>query len=459
MRKKMKRYMIVSMLLVLAGQQEIHAQQAMTWAPSIAVAQQVAARQQQLVLVHFWAPTCGPCVRMEQTVFADPQVIESVNRKYVPVKINVNEHPRVATQYGIQQMPMDVVLTPSGQVIFRGPSPQTSQGFIGHYQKLAASHQAGNSTLAQAHPQVSGFAPTSAVATNEPTSRYSQPVGGYAPQAASPAIQTSQFSPETPSPQHNWQNQPAANAWAGNAASQSANGYVSPAAAPSNVALGNGGVAGPATSPHVNPPQYGLPQQPPAGRSPYGGAPAFAGAPAVPPPTGQPNVPLTHHQRDFSQDQVADTRYYSANGVAPPINQAPAGNPPNGMDGYCPVTLQEQSRWQLGDVRWGAIHRGRTYLFSGPGEQQRFMNNPDFYAPMLSGHDPVQYIESGHLVSGTREHGVFYRQQVYLFSSEKTLDRFWKAPEQYHAAAYQAMRQADAAELANQPSNRSTTQR
>ena len=99
MRKKMKRYMIVSMLLVLAGQQEIHAQQAMTWAPSIAVAQQVAARQQQLVLVHFWAPTCGPCVRMEQTVFADPQVIESVNRKYVPVKINVNEHPRVCLLY------------------------------------------------------------------------------------------------------------------------------------------------------------------------------------------------------------------------------------------------------------------------------------------------------------------------------------------------------------------------
>jgi YHS domain-containing protein len=74
-------------------------------------------------------------------------------------------------------------------------------------------------------------------------------------------------------------------------------------------------------------------------------------------------------------------------------------------------------------------------------EQQRFMANPDFYAPMLSGHDSVVYIEQGRLVPGTREHGVFYRQQVYLFSSEESLQRFWQGPERFHAAAFQAMRQ------------------
>ena len=60
------------------------------------------------------------------------------------------------------------------------------------------------------------------------------------------------------------------------------------------------------------------------------------------------------------------------------------GNVPAlGLDGYCPVTLADQKKWQVGDRRYGVIHRGRTYLFAGPVEQQKFLANPDHYC---SGH-------------------------------------------------------------------------
>jgi protein disulfide-isomerase len=101
------------------------------------------------------------------------------------------------------------------------------------------------------------------------------------------------------------------------------------------------------------------------------------------------------------------------------------------LDGYCVVTLVEQEKWVRGDSQWGAIHRGHTYLFTGPEEQKRFLANFAKYAPALSGYDAVKYAESGQLVEGKRAHGVFYRGQIFLFADEPALQKFWANPEQF----------------------------
>ena len=88
----------------------------------------------------------------------------------------------------------------------------------------------------------------------------------------------------------------------------------------------------------------------------------------------------------------------------------------------------------------GAIHRGRTYLFAGPEEQRRFFTDPDRYAPVVSGNDVVLATEQGQAVPGTREHGVFYENRVYLFSSEASLDRFARNPGAYASQALEALR-------------------
>ena len=78
---------------------------------------------------------------------------------------------------------------------------------------------------------------------------------------------------------------------------------------------------------------------------------------------------------------------------APPaytgVVQLPDGSPPLGLDGNCPVQLSEHKKWVRGNPSFGAVHRGRTYLFVSAEDQQKFLANPDHYSPVVSGNDPV----------------------------------------------------------------------
>jgi protein disulfide-isomerase len=112
------------------------------------------------------------------------------------------------------------------------------------------------------------------------------------------------------------------------------------------------------------------------------------------------------------------------------------------LDGYCPVQLVENDRWQKGNKAWGMIHRGRLYLFAGPEEQRRFQADPDRYAPVSSGNDVVLALELGRTVPGFREHCAKFDGHVYLFASEATLKKFESNPPFYAERAWQAIRPA-----------------
>jgi YHS domain-containing protein len=131
--------------------------------------------------------------------------------------------------------------------------------------------------------------------------------------------------------------------------------------------------------------------------------------------------------------------------TAPPQQAAPAG-PKFALDGYCVVSLVEQlhlpvnqQQWRKGDPRWGAEHRGKLYLFAGPVEQQKFLTNPDYYTPVLSGFDPVLFVEQGHLVEGRREHGFTHEGRIYMFTSEQNLQTFWNSRDMFISRVQQAM--------------------
>jgi thiol-disulfide isomerase/thioredoxin len=127
-----------------------------------------------------------------------------------------------------------------------------------------------------------------------------------------------------------------------------------------------------------------------------------------------------------------------------PASQAP----PVALDGFCPVTLMEvmasnpgdRAAWKKGDKRFGAIHRGRTFLFASVEQQEKFLANPDGFAPVLSGCDPVVYAERGQLVDGKRSYGlVTPEKQIVLFADEDSLNRFKQSPGQYVSAVQQAI--------------------
>jgi len=126
------------------------------------------------------------------------------------------------------------------------------------------------------------------------------------------------------------------------------------------------------------------------------------------------------------------------------------------LDGFCPVTLLEtvsrdpgdRSAWKKGDRNFGAIHRGRTYLFVSADQQQKFLANPDAFAPLLAGNDPVIYAERGQLLEGRRAYGIVTPdKRIVLFADEGSRNRFEQSPAAYSNAVQQAMLRNDAANV------------
>jgi putative thioredoxin len=89
----------------------------------------IAASTKQPVLVDFWAPWCGPCKQLAPML---EKAVAASGGKVKLVKMNIDEHPQIAGQLGIQSIPA-VIAFEKGQPIdgFMGALPETQvRGFI-----------------------------------------------------------------------------------------------------------------------------------------------------------------------------------------------------------------------------------------------------------------------------------------------------------------------------------------
>jgi putative thioredoxin len=82
----------------------------------------LAASTRQPVLVDFWAPWCGPCKQLAPAL--EKAVADSGGRVAL-VKMNIDEHPQIAGQLGIQSIPA-VIAFDKGQPV---------DGFVGALQE------------------------------------------------------------------------------------------------------------------------------------------------------------------------------------------------------------------------------------------------------------------------------------------------------------------------------------
>jgi len=68
---------------------------------------------EQLTVVDFWAPWCGPCLAIGPTIEA---LAKEYDGKVKIGKINVDENPNVSINYGVTSIPC-ILFIKNGQVV------------------------------------------------------------------------------------------------------------------------------------------------------------------------------------------------------------------------------------------------------------------------------------------------------------------------------------------------------
>lgn len=339
--------------MVTAVAEVSSASEALQWQTDLETAQRKARESGRLVLLHFGGPWCPPCRNLEERVFNQPGFGRDLAARYVAIKVDPKQQPKLAEKYGVHAVPTDVITTARGQLVMKVESPDSAAAYSATLNRIADNVlPAPDSMAATAPPRDSDAA---VAASHGQLDRYAD-YYNRRKLAAPPRDPATSAAPDHSS-QPSMQNP-----------------------APATVAT--------------------------AGYA--------------------PNRPSGDHKGDLAGEQKA------ANNEGPP---PAAAQPPFALDRYCAVTLVEKRRWEVGDERWGAIHRGRTYLFVSQEAQKAFLANPDRYSPVYAGNDPVMRVDYQQDVPGKREHGAFYNNRIYLFTSEDTFQRFDRDPARYTADA------------------------
>jgi len=84
----------------------------------------VAARTGKPILLSLTATWCTQCAEMDEETYAEPRIAANINDGFVPVRVDVDRHPRVSERYNMGGFPSTVFLTPSGDVL-------TGAGYLG----------------------------------------------------------------------------------------------------------------------------------------------------------------------------------------------------------------------------------------------------------------------------------------------------------------------------------------
>lgn len=456
------------------------AAESIAWTNDFRAAQQQAGREGKLVLLHFYSDNCPPCRKLEQNVFPQAAVAAAVARNYVPVKVHVERVPDLARRYNIEAWPTDLIVTSAGLEVFRTISPQSVAQYQTMLDQVAfqvglgagrpnnaqspddRSTEGADVALtggAQWQPAQDAAAPSGEV--SNPYVHSGAPRPGIASQRPNHRPATTPPAPAQPSGQvamgHGPGQQPQDSVYAPQPSAYDPQSSVyAPAVQPPPARTAPQQPA-PQAQPPVEQtwqPQASAPRA--TSDSIYGGGSIYdLGAQQQP----RPSVDAQNRVPTAAPPAVSQTQTVAPEGYVPPQQPAPQVQPNRrasarseqrfvdarqaprvALDGFCPVTILEAKRWQRGNVRFGAVHRNRTYLFANDEAQKKFLSDPDRYAPFLYGCDPVIFAETNQLIDGNHNIGIITtRDKMIFFTSEESLQRFKRAPRAYSLRASEAM--------------------
>jgi YHS domain-containing protein len=383
--------------------------QGVPWVSNLESAKQAAAASNRLVLIHFSAHWCYWCKPLEKNVFAQPEVARAIETHYVPVLLDYDKHRQIARQYNIGSIPWDVVITPDGSWVKDFRSPQSPTEYVACVNEIAGREMAKRNVRYAQEQMLAQPQPPAQPVQAGPSDMYARPQEQNQQRPVDDRY-AEYFKNRQPETRVDPVSPPLA------AMGVPPSGMASPPAQPSPPATSMPGYGSYQPSPG-----YDLAAAPQAAPG-FGGNPAPAQAPVFNAPSMPGFTPPAQSPPQFEMQQS-------------PAPAASLGQPTFALDSHCPVHLVEQNSWTAGDRRWGARHRGKTYLFVSEGCQKKFLANPDRYAPALAGNDPVALVDRGQTVAGRREYGCYFgvepNRRVVLFADEASYQTFSRNPQRY----------------------------
>ena len=501
--------LLFALILVLIPGSHLKAQE-INWESKLEVATAKAAAQetQKFVLLHFTADWCRPCQQLDTFVFRNAMVQAAIRDNVVPLKIDVDAEPGLAKEYGVTSVPHDVVTTADGRILMSRKSPLDSFGYarmISTLKRLEANSNASEhaGVKRQIEELRSSFQPSRFAKRDEgfapPAPIHTMP--GYSVDSKDlqrrnggvKVVRNPFFNPDNA--RSNIDGVQANSPSGIRVADAGASGVDKSVAKPSPKRVVNpmfdqskkvvqnraeradGADAElPWTEESENDQGSELAFDTKLAAAASGKDNADDSTPddsGFQPPAINPEetqIAIAKRASGDVNQQAAPTVDGSLElpGIAPEsgvsdetsfqpptakqIVQTPVEKPALfGLKKNCPVTLSVESRWQKGDDRWGCVHRGVTYLFASQEKLDTFLAAPDKYSPLLAGYDPVIFHETGELNAGDEEFGVFMgkagQQQIVLFGSAESRDRFKANPRLYLDTVRVATSHADTANL------------
>jgi len=73
------------------------------------------------VFLYFYADWCGYCRDMEKITFKDQSVIDVLNSRFIPVRVNADKEKGAASSYNIRGLPSNWFITENGENISNLP--------------------------------------------------------------------------------------------------------------------------------------------------------------------------------------------------------------------------------------------------------------------------------------------------------------------------------------------------
>ena len=86
------------------------------WRPDLGGGMRLAGERNQVVVVAYWSSLNADCMRMEEKVFTNPEVVKTL-RGTIPVRISSLTNQRFAEDYGLTTVPAFVIFGPDGGVL------------------------------------------------------------------------------------------------------------------------------------------------------------------------------------------------------------------------------------------------------------------------------------------------------------------------------------------------------